>query len=85
MDTSEHLDKHTHTHDMESFRMQKPIIPIAGVYKIGSSKRYSTAQINHAFRGVGTYEGSDEYVEKLERQLYAIHDHSLVGQLNLEG
>jgi len=57
--TVERLDEHIHTRDIEeSFRTKKPSI-LLGCIESEASKNYSAAQIYHAVRGAGTYEGSE--------------------------
>ena len=57
--TIEHLDEHTHTHDIEeSFRIKKPSILLSYI-AAEAAKNYSASQIFHALRGAGTAEGSE--------------------------
>ncbi|KAF8416903.1 hypothetical protein BGX38DRAFT_1335203 [Terfezia claveryi] len=61
--TVEHLDEHTHTHDIEeSFRIKKPSI-LVGYIKSKAVKNYSASQIYHAIRGAGTHEGTERLKE----------------------
>ena len=61
--TIERLDEHIHTHDIEeSFQIKKPSI-LLGYIKSEVAKNYSPAQIYHAVRGVGTFEGSERVGE----------------------
>jgi len=65
--TIEHLDEHTHTHDIEeSFRINKPSI-LVWYIKSEAAKNYSSARIFHSLRGASTHEGSGRLGEIVAR------------------